>query len=301
MKFAFSTDWHLTSVNPSSRIDDYTEAAFKKIEWVLKRCKEENAVLLLGGDLFSTPSQIDSIKNRLKSMILDHGIMVVSIPGNHDLLHYNTDYIDRTSYQSMIAPSVMVDLQMMPGSRIEIGGWEIVAHKFAEAFPEIVIENTIVLSHSFFNYDRDEKLAVQKQKVYQSKAKYVCFGHDHNQYPVEDSNGTVVVRPGALLRGTSHTENRVRQISIAWIDTVKGTALYEPVPFVHKFEDVFKTNFDITHEKKVTTFEEIQKFIDGLRNAKVSVNPYDILMNMEVTQEVRRRCNGYLEKVGLVK
>lgn len=301
MKFAHITDPHFTSVAPSSRIDNFVEASFAKFEWVLQRCVDEKAdALLITGDLFSTPTQIDQIKNRLKALILKYGVRVISIPGNHDLLHYNVGYIDRTSYMAMASPEVMIDLSGQPEGEYHIGDWIIKMHPFGEAFPMVNIKNTIILSHCFYNYDKEDRLSVHRQHVYKCGAKFVLFGHDHNQYQVEDNNGTLVVRPGALTRGTSHTENRVRVVSMAWIDTDKGEAWYEPIAGVLKFDDVFKINYDVAKEKTVVTFDEIQKFIDDLRNAKSSVNPYDILLAMEKPPEIVRRCSYYLTKVGII-
>lgn len=300
MKFVFITDPHLSSTTPVSRIDNFTETSFKKMEYVLGVCKDIGAILLIGGDLFSTPTQPDWVKNRLKSLILQYGVKVISIPGNHDLLYYNVGYMERTSYQSLIAPEVIEDIEMFPNGA-KVGDYTILAHRFGVEFPVVDSPNTIILSHCFYDYGMGDKLHVSKQEVFRSKAKFVCFGHDHNQYPLENNNGTIVVRPGALTRGTSHTENRVRVVSYALIDTEEEKVTYVPIPFALKFEEVFREKYEVKKDRVPVTFDEIQRFIDELRNAKLEVNPYDILYGLGRPQSIVNRCSYYLGAVGLVK
>jgi DNA repair exonuclease SbcCD nuclease subunit len=302
MNFIFATDIHLSSINPGSRIDDYPEAALKKIKYLLQRCKEEGAVLLLGGDLFMTPTQPDYIKNGFKQLILDSKVHVISIIGNHDILWYSEEYLDKTSFRSLVSPGVMTYLGDMVDDTLTIGGWDIKMHKFGKDFPDVQKENTIIISHAFYGKDKEEKLNVSKQDVYRSKAKIVCFGHDHNQYDLEENNGTFVVRPGALTRGTSHTENKTREVGFALIHITEDNNVivnYEKIPFALKFEEVFREKYEVSVEKKVVSFDEIQQFIDNLRTAKIDINPYDILLNLGKGEKVVKKATYYLEAVGL--
>jgi exonuclease SbcD len=302
MKFVFATDIHISSVTPGSRIDNYTETVFKKIEYVLQQCVElEAEALLLGGDIFATPTVPDHIKNRLKALILKYGVRVLGIPGNHDLLYYNMEYIDRTSYQALVSPGVMENLEDYTNNEVKIGDWSIMAHEFAKPFPRGVDKKTIILSHCFYEYGHEDRLSVKRQEVYQSGAGFVCFGHDHNQYKQEMQNGCMVVRPGALTRGTSHTENRVRKVGYAVIDTETMTAEYVGIPFARNFDEVFRENYEVKRDRKPVSFVEIQEFINDLRNAKLEVNPYDILLAMDRSKNTVERTTHYLEAVGLVK
>jgi DNA repair exonuclease SbcCD nuclease subunit len=303
MKFYFATDIHLSSVIPGARIDNYTETVFSKIEYLLEQCSKDKAVLLLGGDLFMTPTQPDWIKNRLKDLILKYSVRVISIVGNHDLVHYNVDYIERTSFQTLVSPGIIDFLHPLSNSYIQIDDWKIVGHAFAQNFPVdggVIDSKTIVLSHCFYDYSKEDKLSVHRQEVYRSGAKFICFGHDHNQYPVEDNNGTLVVRPGALTRGTSHTENRVRQVGYAIIDTDTLQVTYASIPFAMGFKEVFREKYDVERVREPITFAEIQSFIDELRNAKLDVNPYNILLNLNKREVIVRKCTNYLEAVGLI-
>jgi acetolactate synthase small subunit len=74
---------------------------------------------------------------------------------------------------------------------------------------------------------------------------------------------------------------------------------YEKIPFALKFEEVFREKYEVSVEKKVVSFDEIQQFIDNLRTAKIDINPYDILLNLGKGEKVVKKATYYLEAVGL--
>lgn len=299
MKFLVSTDWHLSSITPSSRIDNFTEAAFKKVDWVLNYCKENDMVLLLVGDLFNTPTQPDYIKNRLKEMILSYGVQVISIAGNHDLFYYNEDMLERTSLQAIVSPGVVTYLGKT-NKVVKIGGTTIVAHVFGEEFPTGLDKDTIVLSHTFYNYGKEDKLSTTKVDVHKCGAGWCCFGHDHNRYELEQCGESIVVRTGALTRGTSHTENRVRKICVGVIDTVTRKTEYIDIPFVHEFKEVFREKYIVEREQKTVSFDEIQRFIESMRDAKMEISPFTILYSMGKDKYTTEKCVEYMNRAGLV-
>ncbi len=78
-------------------------------------------------------------------------------------------------------------------------------------------ENAIVVGHGFIGEQFNDKLSFPIKDIEECGAKYLCVGHDHNQYGVKIYGKTSVVRPGAVSRGTSTTENKVRVLAVAHI------------------------------------------------------------------------------------
>jgi DNA repair exonuclease SbcCD nuclease subunit len=225
MKIFFATDIHLSSTTPSSRLDDYPEAVFTKVEHLCQMVAQvdDGCVLVLGGDLFHKPNQPDWLKNRLIRLLRTYGVTCYSIRGNHDLLYGSNDLVEKTSYDNVVASGAIIDL--MESGVVELpggGGWRLVSHDYGESFPAGLDRKSIVVSHSFYNYSLNDRLSISKQDVVDSGAGYVFLGHDHKQYPIVDLEGCYVVRPGALTRGTSATENEERTVSFAILDTVTG-------------------------------------------------------------------------------
>lgn len=294
----FITDLHLSSTIPVSRIDDYIDTAFRKVETVLQICKERNAVLLIGGDMFNTPTQPDFIKNRLIELLERYRVHTYSIPGNHDLLYYSLEYFDRTSFR-VIRTEYFHCLLDYKSNSVKLGDWLIIGHEFDKPFPvHTGDERSIVLSHAFFK--REDRLTVSEDEVKNSGVDYVCMGHDHNLYEPRQVGSTLVLRPGAMTRGTSNTESRMRMPSFAYIDFSTGEYSYEEIPGCLPFDEVFRENYDVKQEQEVLSFDEISDFIQSLKSMKSELNPYDLLDAIEgVPDKIRNRCEQYLSTSGL--
>ena len=294
----FITDLHFASATPSSRIDDYFSSLLKKFVYMLKVAFNNENILILGGDVFQTPSQPDYVKNAIIKAIVNSGVKVYSITGNHDLLYYNMEFLSKTSLGLLYEAGIITQLTEIP--TILPNDWVLLGHEPGEPFPEAEHDKSIIITHSFLGDKYNDRLVVSNEIISKSKARFVCMGHDHNQYPVRNLNGTLVIRPGALSRGSSATENKIRTISYAALDLKRGTIGYVPVNIVKDFNDVFKTKFS-PKGKETVSFDDIRDFIDKLNKSDVSVNPYDLLIEMEMPDEVYNKCVYYLESVGLIK
>lgn len=301
-RFIFTTDIHFSSTTPASRIDDYTEAVFKKFEWVLRYAKEEKcSAVLLGGDTFNTPTQVDSIKNRIKKLIRRYDVPVYGVAGNHDLIHYSMEELDRTSLQTLSGDDGIRLLEEYTNNTVTVDGVDIIAHYFKGDFPKVENPNSIILSHTFFNTSKGDRLYTSPEEVEECGAMFACFGHDHNMHKVKQYGGTDVVRPGALSRGSSHTENKVREISVALLNVTQGMVEYIPVPDVKPFEEIFMENYDVKRDIETVSFEEIAQFMDDFRQSNMEKSPYDLLHEMSGDLESVAQASTYLEKSGLRK
>jgi DNA repair exonuclease SbcCD nuclease subunit len=294
MKIYFATDIHLSSATPSSRLDNYFETMMTKFRYVLSQARDNNGIVILGGDLFHTPTQPDYVKAALANAIKTAGVEVHSIIGNHDLLYYNEDFLYRTSLGLMFDSGV---LKRIEDIQLE-DGWQVVAHEMFQGLPECT-ENTVIVSHAYFKPAFNDKLFVSKEEVENSKAFCICMGHDHQTHEMENINNTLVVRPGALSRGSSHSENRTRKVCVAVIDTEERTVTYEVVPH-RPFEEIFKDKYLPEEPAAPVTFDEIRDFIETMKGANMKADAYQLLQLLNPPQEVYTRCETYLRDVGLV-
>jgi hypothetical protein len=205
--------------------------------------------------------------------------------------------MNRTAFVTGMFPGGIYYL--VPGQPVDVGGVKIYGHPFGQPFPQGCAPGSIVVSHAFYNCGRGDLLYASREEVSGSGAAWACFGHDHNQYPVEDAGGVRVVRPGALTRGTSHTENRVRRPSVALIDTATGTCEYVPVPFAKPFGEVFMVDHKVERERVDVTFADIQKFVDSFGDRQAGADPYGILRALGKPGDVERDAARYMEEAGL--
>ena len=101
-KLVHITDLHFANKPPASRIDDYNETLFKKLEWVVKFANKKKAdALLLGGDMWHTYQPNIHLFLRFLDILNGFVNPVYFIWGNHDIQGSNTDHIDRTAFGFM--------------------------------------------------------------------------------------------------------------------------------------------------------------------------------------------------------
>ncbi|MCK5344265.1 MAG: metallophosphoesterase, partial [Candidatus Heimdallarchaeota archaeon] len=55
MKYILTADWHIRDTTPRCRTDNYWMKQWNKINQVLQIAQEEDAVVLIAGDVFDKP------------------------------------------------------------------------------------------------------------------------------------------------------------------------------------------------------------------------------------------------------
>jgi len=288
-KIVFVGDIHLSHKNPISRVDDYLSAILNKFDFILEYAEKNNCLVLLAGDVFHTPAQPDFVKELLIPIIQIRNVPIYSIYGNHDLPFYNYDLKHKTSLNLLFKTGLIKELK-----EIQVNGWEICGHRMKQEFPKPKTNKSIIVSHSY--YEKDDILSIPLVDIKKSKARFLCLGHDHNKYPIVDFEGTSVVRPGALSRGSIAVENFNRDISVALIDLDKEKVEYLPVPHQPATSVfIFKSDF----VKEPVSFDDIRQFINQLKNSNTNKSVLDVVYGMKLTAEVQSELLYFLGLVGL--
>ena len=95
MNLILTADWHLTSKNPRIRTDDYPFTQLKKASWICRLANDEDAAIVIAGDLFDRPSFPIPLLHTYMRLFnsVENGVYVIY--GQHDLHFHNPD-ITRT-------------------------------------------------------------------------------------------------------------------------------------------------------------------------------------------------------------
>lgn len=92
MKIININDLHLRPTAPLNRKDDYVEAQFKKLDYVIDYVNKVDGMLVIGGDVFDRAINHPSwFLNRVMRAFMMCDAPVHAIPGNHDLLGHNLE------------------------------------------------------------------------------------------------------------------------------------------------------------------------------------------------------------------
>lgn len=98
MKIIYIADLHLRPTAPINRKDNYVEAQFKKLDFVIDYVNNVGGKLLIGGDVFDRASFHPSwFLNRVMQSFMRCYEHTYIIPGNHDLVGHSLETIESDS------------------------------------------------------------------------------------------------------------------------------------------------------------------------------------------------------------
>lgn len=254
-KFIFVGDAHLNHVAPASRKDDYKRSMFNKLEWLIQKVIElEVRVVVFSGDLLHVKQYSDDFNTELNGVFRKFPCPVFSIVGNHEVNFASPEYLHKSTLGVLMSSGVIKRL----GS-ITIGDLTLVGHDFEIEVkpPQAPTPNSWLVAHAFYgakpySSELTEVVTAQMIKVFGYKG--ACLGHDHVSYPIDLTEGVIIVRPGALSRVSVAQQDRSRDVKVAVIDaTYPGTPVVDIIEVpVESAEMVFSV--EQTQRKGISSY-----------------------------------------------
>lgn len=259
MKFLLTSDWHLRSDTPISRIDDFQQIQIDSLKFISKIAKENDAYIICAGDIFHKPKDnIQELINQLHDIFENQ--LVYYICGQHDLLYHSLENfekcnigllekfhcfsnstsfltkeefinIDFYDYGKEIKNSIFVD-----SAKIKMAVW----HKYCEdkELP-FYIKDGINAEYLIDNYNYD----------------VFVTGDNHRSF-VYEKNNKFVFNCGCLTR--QNLNEKDYECSCILFDTITGK--YEKILLPDNKLNVFKEENlvkQLERESRLTSFIEL--------------------------------------------
>ena len=311
-------DIHCNSVTPRSRLDDFSVTSLSKLRQVKDICiKNEYKLVIISGDTFHRNKQPVSYLNAVKRVfkeIKDSGIIVYVICGNHDLLYDKMENLDRSPLGNLLLAGDLIRpldellVKTSQGFDIYIKGFDF-PDEISPVNTKIDCNLSMCVAHKFFNgaYGVDN---LTTEDVNGLGYGVYALGHDHISYEPVRTEKSLVVRPGSLLRGTSHDYNLTREVCI---DTLKFTANVGKLKLnfvrdkldIEVAENVFSSA--VFHKKQenpdlmLNLSDSIDNLLIKMSNIKGGSSVYTVLDEMDVSDEIKERIEMYLENYGIFR
>lgn len=279
IKFLYMTDPHIKGKSPSTRTDDFSLTMEQKIIDFFNYGHEQNVdFFMCGGDFVDSPYTSARFAKRIGRLFKKHlrGKELFFVWGNHDMVAWNPNTIDDTSFglfqafaDEMILLTSEPLIRSYNGQEIELSG----VSSYARLDRDIADDNEEILEHRSRDYivTRNHRPRIHVVHGYLSpkpilddiphtvigdmkatEASITLTGHEHTGFPVTKLDNGLVYNPGALGRVfASHTEmNRMPMYALCTIHD-DGTPEIEPVRcrVAKPGEDVM--NRDLLDEKKL--------------------------------------------------
>lgn len=236
MRFITVVDPHLTSQNPSTRRDDYSESMLAKVVQIRDMAIEEKVdrVYFLG-DVFHNKNVSFIYIAQVAKLLKSFPCPVCTIIGNHDIFWNNIMTLDRTPLGVLISSGVINWVKKDIVGNVVVHGYDY--HYDPELSEVIPVPGAVnvLLAHQFIAQNRaPETLSFDDV----AKFNLVCLGHDHNFFEPMVLGNTAIIRSGAISRGTQHISNSEREIGVVLCDTDEAKFQFLPLK-VKPFTDVF--------------------------------------------------------------
>lgn len=318
------SDIHINETAPASRIDDYEEAVFDKLNQIkILAAKHKVSAIVQTGDLWHTPAPSrNSHRIVAKSIrvLSDFGCDFNLIPGNHDLTMGRIDKLEQQPLGVLIESRAVHNLDGNPVDytdgdlTVRVGGvaYSRTIEEF-KAIPKGTADFMVSVVHEFATPDGKEFFGTETwsyEELAKGESDYVLLGHDHSVIPIKvlevEGRSVVFDQPGSLMRGSLTSDNLERDVFVTLLEVnkVNGevSCNYTRIPLeIRPGSKVFNVQ---KHEDMKKNTSEFEEFCTRLSSESLSVkNASQIISenldNMSIPPEVRERALYYLTKSGL--
>lgn len=295
MKILFFTDTHIKSKNPRSRIDDYEDSIYKKIEEIREISINENVdVILHGGDLFDKADVGIKTASRFGKLFQTFPKKVFIISGNHDIYGYNPNSIDRAMMGLFNSLDVLELIEEgkpviieKDGLKVQISGQpythDIDSSDKSHYYPKRLddVDYHILMIHSFLLYKKfiEQIEYTLIDQIMDTDCDIVLSGHYHTGFKTVKVNEKYFSNPGSIARMTNTESERKRIPKVLLIELTK-----EEINISDIYLKSAKKSEEIFSEKQVNPYSIKSKSLLDIKEklSKLSSNPIiDINNNLK--------------------
>lgn len=311
--FVHLNDTHLHPKNPVSRTDDFNEEIFTILDQVGRVARHVGAEAIChAGDWFHKASRVGwPPLVRLLQWAADlkrDGIVVLTIPGNHDLEHDRYDSLTGLPFGALVESGLFVNVSGRVVKGVYGVPWPDASRPLTE-WASVPVDAKVVLAHCFATPEGGERYGqvCHRYADLAGHAPHVLvwhFGHDHTDHGVQSIavpkvvNGAAkVINLGAAGRGVLDYDTLTRQVKIA-VSRLSGVPpqVQQIALKLKPVADVFDLSL---REKKQQERAEIDAFVaqlSGNLSSLLTVDYKALLDGLSLETAVRRCVDDYIEK-----
>jgi len=299
MKLLFFTDPHYSATNLSCRKDDYPTTMLDKTRKVILLAEELGCDLITcGGDFGHTKRLTVAYLNQLFTIFKSSSIPMSCIIGNHDEYYGDPRTVEKSPLGAMFTSHVFMP---RPGEWVFENDEVIMVFMpfMLEPPTDFTVANpsgkaTILFAHYFFPGQYQTEILPMN---YTHEFDYIFLGHDHDTYPIERHNRALIIRPGALSRGTRVQSNWDRPIQVAYLDTETKECSYMEIES-QPAEQIFSKE-RILVEKRLKESQIIDELSKSIALAGTS-DVLGLLEAMEIEEGLKKRTVHWMKEFSIL-
>jgi len=242
-----TSDWHLRESTPVSRIDDFWEAQWRKVDFVSFLQKEYDCPVIHAGDLFHiwkpSPRLLSYAIQRLPKEFY-------TLYGNHDLPQHNLLLKEKTGIYTLQQANILKVLECCHWDKppdkasFEVAGKKILVWHY---FVYQLGNKDVYMSE----IGKNSNLLLRKYKQFD----LIVTGDNHQSF-MESLHGRTLINPGSLMRQSANQLDFQPKVYLYYAKENRVEVV--PIPIEN---DVF----DLSHLKvQQEKDERIQAFVESL-------------------------------------
>jgi DNA repair exonuclease SbcCD nuclease subunit len=267
MKFVCMSDLHLTCTNPAARLDNIETTWKRKLEFVLDYCKNNNAELLLAGDVFDKPRDWKAM-TEVFSVFKDFGETIFAVMGQHDSYLYSEATRDYTSFGILHKANLIWDVSKKAFSnhreKYYIQGasyGQEVPNPVDDYFNVLVIHKSISDEPLFPGHDYSDAKRFLKEHNFD----LIVCGDVHRTF-MKSINGRAILNSGPMLR-LEASEAMLNHKPGFWVYDVFSSGPPKWIEIPHEPADKVLSRDHIINKNDINNM--LNNFIESVKNPDV--------------------------------
>jgi len=262
-------DLHITDKTPRYRKDDYLETGLRKLEWIVNKANDLDAVLLLSGDVFDSVTIKWEVVNRVTAILQNCRYTPIAIAGQHDMVNKVADLLNTPLFNLAVNGVIEVIGTSTNGSTVgQRTG--IQGQQYHGPMPVPEGENNIILIHKSITPEEppfflgDALSAEDAVKLYRG-FRVIVAGDYHLPFHVK-IDGIDVVNCGPMMRDK---KDKRELKPCVWhigkrFEDVKVTKIEIPIEPADAVFDIAAIEYDETNTVSVDTAKLKQLIEEGI-------------------------------------
>jgi len=254
MKLALLSDPHLLIHKPKARLDDAIATAFKKMNFVLKYCKDNNANLIIAGDLTDKPRSWNLLPRVLDLFSNYSDVKVFAVFGQHDMYLYSEETRDKTILGALYNAGLVELLSSKP---ISLSNVELYGCNYGEKVPKIIDKkkkNILVIHAPIAEkalYTKHDYISARSFLKDNKDYKIIFCGDIHVGFCLGDRTGRTILNTGPMIRKTADKYNFIHEPCFYTYDTVTDDIRMIEIPHRPAEEVLSREHLVDEEDKKV--------------------------------------------------
>lgn len=233
-------DWHLRKLRPRYRRDEsYLDTLVHKCSFIVDVCNENDADLLIAGDIFDSATVGYSVFNPVLEILGDLDGTALTVPGQHDMVNHNSDLAE-TPYMGLILAGAVQDVSQSYGELHTNEEFNVWGMGYNETVPSPTKSDGILLAHTcvtkgqppwFFTDAISAEDALDKY----SEFRIIVTGDYHIPH-ITKKGGRILVNVGTIVRNSKGQIDYEPHVTLLNPKTLKTKRI--PIPITAS-EDIF--------------------------------------------------------------